>query len=64
MREAAEAARRERRASLGLDELKTPDDFVCPITYEVMRSGMRVGRTVGRARDRGGGAAGAARRPQ
>ena len=37
MREAAEAALRERRASLGLDELKTPDDFVCPITYEVMR---------------------------
>ena len=29
MREAAEAARRERRASLGLGKLKTPDDFVC-----------------------------------
>ena len=37
MREAAEAARRERRTSLGLDELKTPDEFVCPITYEVMQ---------------------------
>jgi len=36
-REAAEAARRERRTSLGLDELKTPDEFVCPITYEVMQ---------------------------
>ena len=37
MREAAEAARRERRTSLGLDELKTPDEFVCPITFEVMQ---------------------------
>jgi len=37
VREAAEAARRERRTSLGLDELKTPDEFVCPITYEVMQ---------------------------
>jgi len=37
MREAVEAARRERRTSLGLDELKTPDEFVCPITYEVMQ---------------------------
>jgi len=37
MREAAEAARRERRSSLGLDELKTPDEFVCPITFEVMQ---------------------------
>jgi len=37
MHEAAEAARRERRTSLGLDELKTPDEFVCPITYEVMQ---------------------------
>jgi len=37
MREAAEAVRRERRTSLGLDELKTPDEFVCPITYEVMQ---------------------------
>ena len=36
-REAAEAVRRERRTSLGLDELKTPDEFVCPITYEVMQ---------------------------
>ena len=34
MREEAEAARRERRTSLGLDELKTPDEFVCPITFE------------------------------
>ena len=24
-------------APLGLDELKTPDEFVCPITYEVMQ---------------------------
>lgn len=37
MREAVEAARRQRRTSLGLDELKTPDDFVCPITYETMQ---------------------------
>jgi len=37
MREATEAARRERRTSLGLDELKTPDEFVCPITFEVMQ---------------------------
>mgnify|MGYP006135190327 CR=1 FL=1 len=37
IREAAEAARRERRTSLGLDELKTPDEFVCPITFEVMQ---------------------------
>ena len=36
VREAVAPARRERRTSLGLDELKTPDEFVCPITYEVM----------------------------
>ncbi len=31
------AARRARRASLGLDELKTPDEFDCPITHDVMQ---------------------------
>jgi len=37
MRDAVETARRERRTWLGLDELKTPDEFVCPITHEVMQ---------------------------
>ena len=38
--EAAMSARRIRCTSLGLDELKTPHEFLCPITCDVMQDPM------------------------
>ena len=32
----AEAESQARRESLGLGHVKTPDDFMCPITYNTM----------------------------
>ena len=37
MRERARLKSIERRERLGLESMETPDEFLCPITYEVMR---------------------------